>query len=112
MTQANEVIRAVDSLDAEELDRWVQRGWVRPHGSGDGVTFSDADVARVRLIAECRFDLEIDAEAMPVVLSLLDQVHGLRRELFALTRAVAAQPDTVRDGIVDAAMRGIRRRDP
>jgi len=112
MTQANDVLREIDSLDAKELDLWVERGWVRPRDNGDGMRFSDADVARVRLIAECRYELEIDTEAMPVVLSLLDQVHGLRRELFALTRAVAAQPEPVRDDIVDAAMRGIRHQDP
>jgi hypothetical protein len=48
---------------------------------------------------------------MPVVLSLLDQVHGLRRELSALTGAVAGQPDEIRREIIERALQGVVRRD-
>jgi chaperone modulatory protein CbpM len=51
-----------------------------------------------------RRDLAIDADAVPVVLSLLDQLYGLRRELGALCGAVAAQPAAVRQAI-EAALR-------
>ena len=39
---------------------------------------------------------------MPVVLSLLDQVYGLRRELKALARAVDRQPEAVRQELMSA----------
>jgi len=55
------------------------------------------DVARVRLIAELR-ELRMDEEAMPVVLSLLDQLYAARRRMRLLQQAVdEAAPDAVRD---------------
>lgn len=103
-----DVVESIDGLRSEQLSLWIEQGWVRPAGSGREALFSAADAARVRLIAECRFELDIDADAMPVVLSLLDQVHGLRRELAALGKAVAAQPDAVHAEIVETAMRFMR----
>jgi len=102
-----QIFEAVEGLEADQLNRWISRGWVRPEGSGEAATFSDADVARVRLIRECRVELEIDTDAMPVVLSLLDQLHGLRRELAALAGAVEGQPDDIRREILAHAMRGM-----
>ena len=57
--------------------------------------FDEVDIARVRLVCELRDDLGLDAEAIPVVLSLVDQLYGVRRELRALARAVEQQPDEV-----------------
>lgn len=105
-----EIFEAVEGLDEAQLGRWISRGWVRPDGRGDTARFSDADVARVRLIRECRVELEIDTDAMPVVLSLLDQLHGLRRELSALAGAVEGQPDDIRREILAHTMRGMGRR--
>ena len=54
------------------------------------------DVARLRLIVELR-TLAVDEEAMPVVLSLLDQLHATRRSLRLLRQAVEeVAPDAVR----------------
>lgn len=105
MMRFEEIVTTVADLDATELTAWIDSGWVRPEGAGADMRFDDADVARVRLIAECRFELDIDVDAMPVVLSLLDQVHGLRRELASLTAAVALQPDDIRREILDAVIR-------
>lgn len=102
-----QIFEAVEGLDEAQLSRWISRGWVRPEGSGEAAAFTDADVARVRLIRECRVELEIDTDAMPVVLSLLDQLHGLRRELSALAGAVEGQPDDIRREILAHAMRGM-----
>lgn len=107
MLRYEQIFEEIAGLDAAALARWIERGWVRPEGTGGDTAFSDADVARVRLIRECRVELEIDADAMPVVLSLLDQVHGLRRELSALTGAVAGQPDDVRRDIIERALKGM-----
>ena len=54
------------------------------------------DVARLRLIQELHHDLAIDHEAMPVVLSLVDEMYTLRRRIAALARAVAETPEEVR----------------
>jgi chaperone modulatory protein CbpM len=57
------------------------------------------DVARVRLLNDLERALDFDDETVPLVLSLLDQIHGLRGELRTLARAIDEQPDHVRDRI-------------
>jgi chaperone modulatory protein CbpM len=99
------VLKEISALDAAELTMWIDSGWVRPEGERGNWQFHEVDVARARLIAEIRYDLAIDAEAVPVLLSLLDQLYGLRRELGALCGAVAAQPEAIRHAIA-AALRG------
>jgi chaperone modulatory protein CbpM len=61
----------------------------------------------VCLICDLRHDLAVDEDTVPVVLSLLDQVYTLRRQLGALTDAVQQQPEDVRRAIL--ALLGARR---
>ena len=61
--------------------------------------FHEVDVARVELILDIRRDFAIDDEAMGLVLGLLDQVYGLRRQMRRLCDAVATQPQDVQDAI-------------
>ena len=105
MIDLEALLREIGALDTAELTRWVESGWVRPEGEEGRWLFHAIDVARVRLIVEIRHELAIDEEAVPVVLSLLDQIYGVRRELAALCGAVAEQPDPVRRAIA-AALRG------
>jgi chaperone modulatory protein CbpM len=105
MIDLEALLREIGALDAAELTRWIESGWVRPEGAEGRWLFHAIDVARVRLIVEISHELAIDDEAIPVVLSLLDQIYGLRRELAALCGAVAEQPDPVRRAIA-AALRG------
>jgi chaperone modulatory protein CbpM len=71
-------------LDARAVEAWIAAGWLRPNGNSASREFSDIDLARARLIAELRGDLGLNDEAIPVVLDLIDQVHGLRRLARAL----------------------------
>ncbi len=88
--------RTVGVAEAE-ITRWVELTWLRPDGSPGRWVFHEVDIARVRLIAELR-ELRMDEEAMPVVLSLLDQLHAARRRMRLLQQAVdEAAPDAVRD---------------
>jgi chaperone modulatory protein CbpM len=105
MIDFDALLRESGALDAAELTRWIESGWVQPESDDGHWAFHAIDVARARLIVEIRHELAIDEEAIPVVLSLLDQVYGLRRELAALCGAVADQPDPVRQAIA-AALRG------
>lgn len=86
-------------VTAGDVDIWVERRWLLPVRDETGWSFSDTDLARARLIAELERDLGIDAEAMPVVLSLLDQVHGLRRRMRILTAALLELPEPHRTAI-------------
>jgi chaperone modulatory protein CbpM len=66
-------------LETRVLDAWIETGWLRPHGAAPELEFSEIDVARARLIGDLRRDLGVNDEAVPVVLDLIDQIHGLRR---------------------------------
>jgi chaperone modulatory protein CbpM len=90
------VLRLIGDLQAEELRRWIAERWVRPESEPQGYLFHEVDVARVRLIRELRYDLAIDEEALPVVLSLLDQIYALRRRLARLQAAIEEQPPELR----------------
>ena len=99
MMTANELLAQVAGIDRDELDAWIAEGWVQPVRRARQIAFRDVDVARVRLVVEIRDDLNVRRENIPLVLSLIDQVHGLRRELRALASAVDAEPDDVRGRI-------------
>lgn len=76
-------------LRLDDLQGWIAEGHVRPERAASGWVFTELDVERVRLILELREDMEVNAEALPVVLSLLDQLYELRRRL----RAMGVEPD-------------------
>ncbi len=91
-----QTLSATVGVAEAEITRWVELTWLRPDGSPGGWLFREVDVARVRLIAELR-ELRMDEEAMPVVLSLMDQLYAARRRMRLLQQAVdEAAPDAVR----------------
>ncbi len=102
MLYERDVVATVRRVELRELRLWVRQGWIKPAESDKGPVFDDLDVARIRLVCDLRKEMSLPADAVPVVLSLLDQIHGLRRELRGLTEAVDAQPDDARQAIVDA----------
>jgi len=84
------LIRETAGLGREDLERWISQEWVRPDRRADGYVFRDIDVARVRLILEMRDHMDVGEPALPVVLSLLDQLYDMRRQMRDLAAAVAA----------------------
>jgi chaperone modulatory protein CbpM len=101
MKTLSEVVVTVGRIDRLELHRWVELGWVQPQRPPDAEpSFSDLDVARVCLICDLRHDLAVEEETMPLVLSLLDQLYAMRRQMKALQGALQQQPDDVRRAIM------------
>ncbi len=105
MVHEQELVAHIETLTVRRLRAWVRQGWVRPAESEHGLRFAEPDVARVRLICELRDELGLDEATLPVVLNLIDQVHGLRAELRALAKAVEAQPEDVRRSISERLRR-------
>ena len=65
-------------LDAATLNVWTDEEWLIPRASGSALQFSDADLARARLIRDLKLDLGVNDEGIAIILHLLDQLHGLR----------------------------------
>lgn len=86
------VLHEVRGLEAAELEQWIEARWVLPERVASGYVFHDVDVARVHLIVELRHELMIEAETMPVILNLLDQVYDLRSRLKTLCAAIETLP--------------------
>jgi chaperone modulatory protein CbpM len=106
MRTLSEVVTLVGRVDRVELTQWVELGWVMPErGEREEPAFSDLDIARVCLICDLRHDLVVEEETIPLVLSLLDQLYALRRQMNALTGAIREQPEEVRAAILDLLAR-------
>lgn len=68
-------------LDAATVEVWVAEEWIIPAATATGPGFSEADIARVRLINDLSNDLGVNPEGIGIILHLLDQVHDLRTAL-------------------------------
>jgi chaperone modulatory protein CbpM len=86
-------------LDAEVLEAWIEAGWLLPRQDGAKRNFFDVDLARAHLIHDLK-RLGVNDEGIPVILDLVDQLHGLRRTLRDLLSALHAQPEAMRRWIV------------
>lgn len=86
-------------LTLSRLTQWVDQGWITPHKPTEN-RFNDLDRTRADLISYLLDDLDIQENAIPVILSLLDQVYGLRGELRVLTNAVADLSPPARNEVV------------
>lgn len=102
------VVARIDRLSLRELRLWVREGWVRPAQGERGPVFDDIDVARLRLLCDLRKDMALPTDAMPTVLTLIDELHRTRRDLRRLADALEEQPAEVRRAVI-ASVR--RRRD-
>jgi chaperone modulatory protein CbpM len=101
----HDLIEQVGQLSVQRLHKWIHLGWVRPERREGMAFYHEVDVARVRLLYELEHEAEFDDETLPLVLSLLDQIHGLRTELRSLAQAVSEQPPDVRERIRNAYAR-------
>ncbi len=75
-----------------EVEQWVARAWVRPDGAPGQYLFHPIDEARARLILELR-ELHVGDDALPLVLSLLDQLYAARRHMRRVRDAIALGAD-------------------
>ncbi len=96
MIKETEVLAQVEGLTVTRLRVCVEQSWVKPARTDSGLSFDQLDVARLRLICELTEDLAVNDEALPVVLSLIDQTHSLQRRLRVLAEVLAEQDETVR----------------
>ena len=95
------LLQDVPDLDPRDLQHWISCAWVRADSAEGRYTFEQIDVARVRLIQELSVDLQVGDDALPLVLSLLDQLYDARRRTRELGEAIAliAPEDMCRDVI-------------
>lgn len=99
MIRENDLIAQFAVLEHQVLITWIEEGVVAPHRDAEGYLFDRLDEARIALACDLHYRMGLDHASLPVILSLIDQLHDARHHLRALTRAVAEQPETVREEI-------------
>ena len=100
MMRVDELVATIPSLQRSDLEAWIRDALVAP--VAETLRFSEMECARVRLICALHYELEIGADTLPVVLSLVDQLYDTRQRLLSLTAAVAAQDKEVQTAIIAA----------
>lgn len=82
------VMSQIRGVQRPDLERWILKQWVKPDEGFGEYEFCDIDVARARLIRDLRDDMEVNEDALPVVLLLLDQLYDLRRRMHDISEAI------------------------
>jgi chaperone modulatory protein CbpM len=68
-------------IEVTTLETWVEAGWIVPSEDDGNRGYSEADLARARLIQDLRLNFGVNDEGVDLILDLVDQIHGLRRAL-------------------------------
>lgn len=78
MTMETQEFICRSQLDTRTLQAWIEAEWLVPHTSRKKPFFSEADLARARLILDLKMDFGVNDEGITIILHLLDQLYGLR----------------------------------
>jgi chaperone modulatory protein CbpM len=95
MLSERDLLARVQRLTVTRLRVWVAQGWIKP-ADARAPNYSEADLARAALICNLEDELGFAEEDVPVLLNLIDQIHGLRAELKGLVDALEDLPPDVR----------------
>jgi chaperone modulatory protein CbpM len=95
MLSERDLLTRVQRLTVTRLRVWVSQGWIKP-ADREAQGFSEADLARAALICNLEDELGFAEEDVPVLLNLIDQIHGLRAELKGLVDALDDLPPDLR----------------
>ena len=95
MLSERDIVARVRHLTVTRLRVWVTQGWIKPADTA-AQGFSEADLARAALISNLEDELGFAEEDVPVLLNLIDQIHGLRSELMGLLAALEDLPPDIR----------------
>ena len=101
MISQEELVGRIAALEADALQRWIALGWIRPAATVEGTLFGEADVARTHLICDLVYDLALDETSIPVILSLLDQLHDARHVLRVMGDVIAELPGETRGMVLE-----------
>jgi chaperone modulatory protein CbpM len=100
MIRETELFMQFTHLERQVLLLWIEEGVIAPHRDAQGYLFDQIDETRVALCCDLHYRMGLEHASLPVILSLIDQLHDTRHHLRALTRAVAGQPDEIRQAII------------
>lgn len=87
-----ETLAELPEMTREQLENYIRSGVVQPVHSPGGPRFREVDIARLQLVVDLSEGYHLDEDALMLVLSLVDQLHGLRGDMRAILDAIAREP--------------------
>ncbi|MTI01027.1 MULTISPECIES: hypothetical protein [Alphaproteobacteria] len=96
----DELITTITRLTSDRLSEYLAAEIVIPQQSEQGLVYQTLDVARLELACELHEQYDMEADALSMMISLIDQMHCLRAELREVLNAVEAQPEPVRETLI------------
>ncbi|WP_170427626.1 hypothetical protein [Ruegeria arenilitoris] len=96
-----QLIATVTRLTSSRLTEYLAAEIVIPEQTDQGLVYHSLDVARLELACELHDQYEMEPDALSMMISLIDQMHGLRAELREVLSAVEAQPEPVRQTLIE-----------
>jgi len=100
MLTEKQVLARIHGLSKPRLRVCIEESWVTPAKGEGGHMFDEVDLARLHLIADLRRDMGVNDDAVPIILSLVDQLHAAERRLRLLDRALSGQGKDIRTRII------------
>lgn len=101
MKTIEEVLNMLEErIDRQTLENYIEREWVRPISQPTGWNFEEIDIARLQLVCHLTQDINVNDDSMDVVLSLLDQLYGIRIHMKKLIYAIAKQSPEIQTEIM------------
>ena len=100
MIRETDLIAQFTCLEHRVLLTWIEEGIIAPHRDEQGYLFDRLDESRVALACDLHYRMGLEHASLPVILSLIDQLHDARHHLRTLTLAVSEQAEAVQQEII------------
>ena len=93
---ADDVIEQVAPLTRERLQQYEHLRIIRPVQTPDGPRYQALDIRRITLLCELTDDFEVNEDALVIIMSLLDQLHGAQGKLDRMLEAVSIESSDIK----------------
>lgn len=91
-----QVIAHVSTLTAERLRHFESLRIITPVQTPEGPRYRTLDLRRITLLCELTDDFEVNEDALVIIMSLLDQLHGAQDRLEQVVQAIGAEPSEIK----------------
>ena len=95
----DQIVTMVEQLTHHQLISFINAEVVTPVHTEHGLVFSKVDLVRIELLCELSEQFDLDDDALGVVISLIDQLHGVRAELRTVLEVIETEPVDVQNRI-------------
>ncbi|MEH6391154.1 MAG: hypothetical protein V7763_05815 [Sulfitobacter sp.] len=87
-----EMIDRIGPLTPERLRHFESLRIITPVTTQRGPRYRTVDIRRITLLCELTDDFEVNEDALVIIMSLLDQLHGAHCRLDRIVQAICAEP--------------------